>query len=339
MQLQRSAGAFVLAVGLVLSACGGADDPVPGELIAAARADQFTADEPARIVVPTGALRIWTGEPTRTLAAEDVRDTAPFEAAPGTSYVPISWSYDTAGFEDLSSYLATDATPSITLHSGDHSYRLPPPSRHASDQSFYVVVDGDAADLALAVDFDGVTQTVDLHTHERDAGRAATLYETKRPKLRKRECRAADWFEKANSATQLNCEVEGPLLLPYANGQWAEPGRHWLVVGLTTGFVAYGELDGPAGAHLLGVGVETTLRLGKREPTAVLRARNVADSCPDRRTRLCGWSGRAVFEVGDNHPSRLRVTQHYDLVVRASWGNYDTSDLSRITGEGVIELD
>lgn len=334
------AACSVAIIGLGVSACGSeGDGPVAGELIAAAHSEQFKAGAKARVLVPTGALLVWAGAPVQRVGADETRDRTVFEAAPGTSYVPITWRYNTSRFDKISNYLNTDATPTVDLQSGEHSYRLPPPSRHTRVQSFYVVVDGDAEDITLAVGFDGVTQTVDLRTGKRKAHQARGLYDLDELDLKAKPCSTQSWFSGEFVAARFKCDIVGPLLLPYADGRWADAGHRWLAVGLSTSLGVYSTSDGIDGAHWRGSSVKTKLTLGgKRSPDAVIRADNTDDICPDERDHNCKYSARAIFEVGKEAPDSLRVRQTYDLELAARWGNYVPPENLKARAEGVIRL-
>jgi hypothetical protein len=252
--------------------------------------------------------------------------------------VPIAWRYQTSEFDPISSFLASDANPMVDLLVDGQPYRIPPPSRTSPQRSFYVAVPGSPTRLRLTVEYDGVTQTLELGSGELDPGAAAGLYDLDEFDLTSRACRAGEWFDTTAAAARYTCEYVGPLLLPYANGSWAPEGQRWLAVQLSTAFTTYSTTDGVDGAHWTASGATTDLRLGQREPEAVRHTRGSNDICPDRREGVCYTSLRAFFAIDDDAPQRLRVTQEYDLKLHSSWGDYEPDHDRTAVASGTIAL-
>ncbi len=343
MRFRRTAAAAcllpVLATGL--AACGDDDAGTarPGDVVTARERDQFEDGERTKVMLPTGRLDVFVGEPTTTVAENDTRDLRSYDAPAGARFVPLTWQYDTARFDQVADYLETSAVPSVDLVTEGESHRLPPPKASEPTESFYVLVDGGAEDLTLEVEFDGVTQTVDLAAGEVDPGRAEPLYDLGDLRPGSEACGSADWFPTENTTVSFNCGLTGPLLLPYAGGRWAKPGHQWLSVELATVLSSYADSDGRGnGAHWGATDVRTVLRLGRQAPVEMLPSDGTDNVCPDTETVECRYAGRAIFEVTDDPPSRLRIKQTYRLEVGPKWGTYDVAGKKKVRAEGWAPL-
>ena len=84
--------------------------------------------------------------------------------------------------------------------------------------------------MKLAVTYDGLTQTLDPATGEREAGAAAVLYDE--PVADAEAACAADGFDREGVQLDLACLAGPPQRTPYLPGPgWAAEGRSWLVAG------------------------------------------------------------------------------------------------------------
>ena len=84
--------------------------------------------------------------------------------------------------------------------------------------------------MEFAVTYDGLTQTLDPTTGEREAGAAAALYD-EQVTTRSSAC-PADGFDAGAVSADLACQVGPPQRTPYLPGPgWAADGATWLVVG------------------------------------------------------------------------------------------------------------
>jgi hypothetical protein len=342
MRFRRAAAAACLlpvAAGLV--ACGEDDtgSTRPGDVVSAREPDQFEDGERSKVMLPTGKLDIYLEEPTDTLSEDDTRELRAYDAPAGATYVPLTWQYDTSRFDQVADYLGTTAVPSVDLVTEGETYRLPPPKAEEPTDSYYVLVDGDAEDLALEVEFDGVTQTVDLAAGEVDPGRAEALYDLGNLRPSSEACGSDEWFPTENTTVSYNCGLTGPLLLPYAAGRWAKPGHEWLSVELATVLSAYSDSDGRGnGAHWGAAGVRTQLRLGKQAPVEVLPSEGTDNLCPDKESMECKYAARAIFEVTEDYPERLRIEQTYRLRIGPKWGTYNVKGKKKVVAEGWAPL-
>ena len=145
--------------------------------------------------------------------------------------MPISWQYDPWQTGRLDGILATADDPVVDLVTDEERYRLPPPQLDDADgESFYVVVDGEADTRSLEIEFDGVTQTVNLANGRTDQGDAAALHDIDDGELTKRVLRRGrrQWFDSDTVVADFSCDLFGPVLTPYAAGEWAPEGSLWL---------------------------------------------------------------------------------------------------------------
>ncbi|UMG91010.1 hypothetical protein [Nocardioides sp. TF02-7] len=289
--------------------------------------------------MPVGELVVHSGEPLDTAAAEDTRDLVELAAPEGATLVPITWQYDQLSKGRFDAYLGTGATPVVTLVTEGSEQRLPTPDQDADAESFYVVVDGDADERRLEVEFDGVTQTVDLRTGKRKVGAAAPLYDVPAGGLRHRSCDDDQVFG-AGVLAQFTCDVDGPALLPYAGGVWAPKGKSWLVVSVTTRLRGYSVATGPAGAaNYVADSLKGSVWLDGRAPAQVTGG-GEADRCPGD-VGTCGFSKHLVFQVDDDDRrlGKLRIRQTYRLSLLGRWGaGEDPGDRITRTAEKELAL-
>lgn len=332
--------AALLGLAPLLTACGGEEAPEVrvSDVIPAREDDQFEGRRASTVMVPSGRLRVWLGQPVDSADSDETRQLEGLEAPDGAVLVPITWRFERA-FPDAHAFLGETPAPGIDLVTEAGSYRLPAPETGSDvSESFYVVVDGDGEDLRLEVEFDGVTQTVDLRTRERRTGRASALYGLDHERLRSEDCGSADWLEEGQGGAAYACEVSGPLLLPYANGKWAETGHRWLAVGVRTTLRhwAVADLEG-GGAFYYGTRTRLDGELGGKAPAAAFDGSQSA--CPVEGSSTCIADRLLVFDVTDDVPERLEIEQHFQLALLNRWGGF--APKQRMSGDidGTITLD
>lgn len=346
MRLRRPAAAVLglLVVLPTFAACGGdSGDVEAGDIVDARTDDQFVSDgQASSIALPIGRLEISAGRPTTKLSADDTAQLEAIDAPDGSAFVPITWQYDAGTFGDYDAYLESDATPVVDLVADKATYRIPAPEPSGSGaDSFYVLVAGDGKDASLEVDFDGVTQSVDLATGDRDEGAAAGLYDLKPRRERTASCTADSEFDikPPSRLSDYACSVTRAARLPYAGGQWAEDGETWLAVTVRTTLRRYDQIntDRRSGTVYVAGSVESTFRIGKTKPTAVLEDRALS-TCPDEVRGGCVVVYHLIFETGEDTPSRLRMDQTYDLTLSGVWGGAEGKDTVELTNEASIKL-
>ena len=346
MRLRRTAAATLGLLALVpaLAACG--DDGAAiavGDVVEARQDDQFVGTGTESIVaLPIGRLEISAGKPTTQLTADDTHQLEAIEAPAGSAFVPITWQYDAGTFGDYADYADTDANPTIDLVADKASYRIPAPETSGRGaESFYVLVSGDGEDASLAVDFDGVTQTVVLGTGERDEGRAAPLYDLRAPSRQTTSCTAATKFtcEGVGRLPDYECKVGKPFRLPYAGGAWAEDGGTWYVVTLKTTLRRFNQAsaDLKSGGVYVAAGVDSSFKLGKLKPTKVI-VDKTETVCPDGHLGGCSIQYLLVFGAGKKAPGTLRLAQTYDMALAQVFGEGDPAEELQITSKASIKL-
>ncbi|HWJ09245.1 MAG TPA: hypothetical protein VNS46_07695 [Nocardioides sp.] len=346
MRLRRSAAAVLglLVVLPALAACGGGGSDVKvGDIVDARSDDQFIeGGKASSIALPIGRLEISAGKPTTELTADDTAQLEAVDAPDGSTFVPITWQYDAGTFGDYDDYLESDATPVVDLVADRASYRIPAPEPTGSGaDSFYVLVEGDGEDASLSVDFDGVSQSVDLATGKRDAGAAAGLYDLKPRRERTSSCTADSEFdiEIPSRLSDYACSVTRTARLPYAGGQWAEKGESWLAVSVRTTLRRYDQIaaDRRSGTVYLASSVDSTFRIGKTKPTEVIEDRTLT-ACPDQVRGGCVTVYHLIFEAEKDTPSKLRMDQTYQLALSGVWGGAEGKDTVELTNEANIKL-
>ena len=347
MLLRRSAAACfgLLALLPALAACGDDESGIKvGDLVDARADDQFVEGGTAStIALPIGRLEISAGKPTTKLAADDTRQLQAVEAPAGSTFVPITWQYDAGTFGDYTDFLDTEVNPVIDLVADKASYRLPAPEPTGEGaESFYALVSGDGEDASLSVDFDGVKQTVELATGEREEGKAAPLYKLKPRKDRIASCTTDSKFKLSITHSRLPdyaCNISRSATIPYAGGQWAEAGKSWRVVTLSTTLRRYDLLsdDLKSGAIYVATSTDSSFTLGKLKPTKVIEDRALT-ACPDEVQGGCTKVYHLIFAVDDKASTTLRMNQTYELTLSSVWGGGEGRDGLKLTNKAVIKL-
>jgi len=343
MRVRAAVGLVLVVVTSLLVGCDDASDETkPGDVIRARADDQFKDGQEATVVIPTGRLLIHAGEPVGSASADETRTRETVDAPAGAVLVPITWQYDTWASKRLDPIVATSDTPTVDLVSDDEHYRLPPPERdNEAGESFYVVVDGDAEDPTLEIDFDGVTQSVDLADGSTDEGEAAPLYDIGDERLKKKPCDEEDWFKTRVVNARFVCDLIGPVLTPYAAGEWAPEGSLWLAVTLTTELGVYAETDlFGSGARYAGRRVKMRVEIDGEGPVYRLSTGDDADQCPSPPSINCGSSAHLIFEVpaDDAEQGPLVVKLTYQLKTLNSWGTWDGPERPTVSAEEKFKL-
>lgn len=324
-----------------LAACGeDASGVETGDVIAAREDSQFSDGTPSSLVMPIGRLEIFLGKPTARLDARDTRQLEPATAPPGSTFVPITWQYDAGTFGDYAAYLGGEQTPKVELRADRAGYRLPAPDPTGQGgESFYVLVSGSGRDLDLAVSYDGVEQSVDLLTGKRDAGDAAGLYDLTPVSTRTRACERGADFNGTAGYPDYRCRYTRPVRLPYADGAWAEPGRTFLALTVTTSirrFDIVGDVPG-SGALYVPASVTSTFALGEIEPVAAVK--DTTDTCPDLANGGCTGRYDLVFDVpAKKKRFTLTMDQIFALVLGSRWGGFDEDEEMDLDVSVTIDL-
>jgi len=335
MRLRRSSATLLglLLLGSTLSACSEETGGIEvGDVVPARQDAQFEGEGVESVVaLPIGQLEVTAGAPVTEVSAKDTRQLEKLQAPEGSVFVPITWQYDAATFGALAAYISTEATPAIDLVADGASYRLPAPEQTGEGaESFYVLVQGDGDEPRLEVDFDGVTQQVDLTSGEVEAGRAEALYDLPKPRTKRLPCAGDTSYSRAAvRAARFACSTTRPFRLPYAGTGWAEDGGTWLVVTVRTTLGLWNEVaqDLKSGAVYYADGITGTFRLGDTEAAAVIKdPRNTA--CPDRTDQgSCTGEFHVVFAAKRKHPRTLTIEHDYSLRLASAWGGKQAEEV------------
>lgn len=242
--MTKPAGA-VLACALVLgtTACAG-DDPVPvaaGDVIPASSTAPV-AGEPVYVMLPSGRAAVTVSEPTDEVPAAATSDGRELAAADGTVLVGVSWSLDRGAYPDninlqvvspddvfgqpapVAMRLVADGTPYDVPDVGT----LAEPVDERTGTAAWVAVPEGAETWELEVEYDGLTQTVDLGTGDIAPSAADPLYRD----LPGESTRACD----ISGAYFASCLVYSGVGYPYSStAGWAAEGRSFAVVSVSLG--------------------------------------------------------------------------------------------------------
>ena len=328
MRARAVIGSTLLLLSPLLASCGDDESSASaGDIIKARVDNQFKNGKEAVVALPTGRLLIHASKPVESASSDDTRTREKVDAPEGGVLVPISWQYDPWNKGRLDAIIATTDNPTVDLVAdGDH-YRLPPPQLDDDGgESFYVIVDGEAKARSLEIDFDGVTQTVNLANGRTDEGDAAALYDVDEGALKKEPCDEEQWFDSATVVAEFGCDRFGPVLTPYAAGKWAPEGSLWLAVTVQTGMRVYGVTNGlGGGARYTPRDVRLKPTIDGEKPAFVVSTDDKYDLCPVPVTSACGWSKHLIFEVPaeDGEQGPLTLDAAYRMKVAVAWGGYD----------------
>lgn len=343
MRARAVIGSTLLLLSVLLAGCGEAQDSAnAGDIINARVDDQFKDGEEATVALPTGRLLIHAAEPVESASDDETRTRETVDAPEGGSLVPVSWQYDPWAKGRLDAIIDTADNPIIDLVTDGEHYRLPPPQLDdEGGESFYVIVDGDATNRSLEIEFDGVIQSVNLATGRTDEGSAAALYDVDEDALKKEPCDEEKWFDSATVAAEFSCDLFGPVLTPYAAGEWAPEGSLWLALTLQTEMRVYGETNGlGGGARYTARDVKLKPTIDGEKPEVEVTTDDKYDVCPAPVTTVCGWSKHLIFEVpaDDGEQGPLTVDAAYKLKVAVTWGGHDPPKTMEVEATEEIKL-
>jgi hypothetical protein len=256
--------AAVLVAGVLvgsLVACN--DDPGsdPDNVLVDAGPESVTGSE-MWVQLPTGRLTVTVGEPVATIPADESRvleDGVAQEitADDGQVFLPIEIEPEPgAGVPGVIYQSATrddSVQPEVSIRVGDVDFPLGT-TEDVGTQPVYARVDAsDGAPIGVAVDFAGVTQSVD-QDGTRETGEAAGLYDLP-AELEQRAC-LGNWFTEPGTEVAVECTYvagEYPYLSELGWAHAEEPGRTWAFVATNT---ALGLVDLPGGRQCDAAGLE-----------------------------------------------------------------------------------
>ncbi len=262
-RVRRAAAAMPLLL-LTLSACGGDDTVLDG-------VDGSVRGTTTEVQLPTGRLTLTVSD------AGEVRrgDLTDAGSSPSGSYVGIDWDFEPWGGipDSVTGFLISQERATIRVKVDGTTYDLGDADEAAAR---YVPADDgvDAADVALSVTFDGVTQQVRGDGSDLSPGLAAPLYDLSAPADRRDACDIA--LQPASLTGTPSCRAS-MLRLPYVGELgWAEAGTTWLVVAIGAGVDEIRQRGDDAGREV--IGQERTVTLDGEAPVRELTSRTVGSS-------------------------------------------------------------
>jgi hypothetical protein len=304
------------AAAVLLAGCG--DQAEAGDVIGA-NAD--IAGPTATVPLPSGTLAVTVGEPTKELD-EDLVGGQP-TTVDGGRYVGVQWDFDQrigGGAEVVVPLTGQVKAPVVWLVSDGHRYRVGSPyrvvlnGRGIQDIGLgrqYVAVEGDSDNLRLEVDYDGLTQRVDLPSGKVYATQARALEDI--PTQGVRACRPAGKVDgQGLTDVPISCHANATARLPYVAGLgWAKPGHEWAVVDLSVGFgpdpPSWKRPGRPGSVQYAVFGPpEWTFTVDGRPEARTILNRDQAND-PDFALRLL------AFDVPVGRPATLQVRQRARL--------------------------
>ncbi len=160
-------------------------DAEPGEIVVGRDADQVTGTE-AEVRVPVGGITFTVGEPVSEVAEDQTSDLQGRRAPDDGSFVPLAWQIDDAALPSYALVMATQPEPiTLDLVTGGETIQVSP--NLASERGpVYVAAPGDGKKVSLEVGYDGVTQSVDTASGEREEGQRRTAVRPARGIRRRR---------------------------------------------------------------------------------------------------------------------------------------------------------
>ena len=231
--MSRRARVVTLAL-VISSACGCAvvagKGAEPGDIVVARDADQVTGTE-AEVRVPVGEITFTVGEPLSEVDEEQTSDLQGRRAPDDGSFVPLAWQIDDTALPGYALVMATQPEPiTLDLVTGGETIRVSP-NLAGERGPVYVAVPGDGVKVALDVGYDGVTQSVDPVTGEREEDRAAPLYELPETFGPAPDCPERGWLDDPQIDYRVTCTVGDHVVLPYLPELgWAAEARSWVIV-------------------------------------------------------------------------------------------------------------
>ena len=218
-----------------LAGCGSETDGAAGggQVVQGVDTGDVTGDE-FELVIPSGEFTLTVGDPVDEVPADAAADGEAHPAPDGQQYVGIAWS-PSGTAPALGVVLhGTDPLPAaLRVRTGGRDLEISElaldPADGPANGSAWVPVDGEAQ---LEVSYDGLTQTFDLDTGEREPGPADDFYDLAPTPA---DCPASGPGRGGQGMQySITCEISPITSVPYVAGQgWAEEGSTWLVFDLT----------------------------------------------------------------------------------------------------------
>ncbi len=202
----------------------------PGDIVVGRDADQVTGTD-AEVRVPVGGITFTLGEPLSEVAEDQTSDLQERRAPDDGSFVPLAWQIDDSALPSYALVMATRPEPiTLDLVTGGETIQVSP-NLARERGPVYVAVPGDGENVSLEVGYDGVTQSVDAASGEREAGLAAPLYDLPEAPGPAPDCPGRGWLDDPQIDYRVTCTVGDHIVLPYLPELgWAAESRSWVIV-------------------------------------------------------------------------------------------------------------
>lgn len=225
----------LVAGAALLTACGDGEAATGDRVVVGAGSAELTGDE-IPVVIPTGQFVVTVGEPTDTVPADDADDGEAHTAPEGFHYVGLGWR--PAGTAPVAGVVLGDSDPqpaTVTVSGAERETAVTElamdPADGPANGLAWVLLDADQP-AELAVAYDGLTQTFDLESGDREPGPADGFYDLTATPV---DC-PADGPGRGAPGWQysVECQVSPVTAVPYVAGRgWADQGRTWLTFDLS----------------------------------------------------------------------------------------------------------
>jgi len=210
---------------------------------------------PLTVNLPRGVLEFIVADPVDEVLYVPELDYGHAEAADGVSLIGIGWSYRPApwGLPRTNALTEKTPSPSAALVVADRPYDLGPllsldddivaPAEGAV--IFAVPGEPDSLtvdDFDVQVTYDGLTQSINVATGEKDLGAATTLQVGTPPTSPGADCPDLEGDQSSPGLfLDLVCQINSVTSTPYVPGLgWADEGTTWLVVTVQDHVFEYG---------------------------------------------------------------------------------------------------
>ena len=308
---------------IVLTAAGCGSDPETeaaevGEIVYAKSGVDTTGAPKAHVQLPSGRLDVRAGAPVESLTSDATRERTPRDAPGGGAFVPITWTFRTADMEKLAHLFGRPRTVEMTLVSQGERYKLPPPTTERDGEradAYYIAVEGAGEKATLEVDYAGETQSLDLRTGKRSAGRAAGLYDVDPAdySAKLKTCPSSEWTDFGPLVqSTFTCSSGDVMVAPFVDGEWAPEGKTFAVVGLSSNLTSYAVYSATgAGATYLATSSKEKSELDGKRPTTIIDESGSAGFA----------AGFLVFTLDRRLPNALTFHRTYQLQRQAIVGD------------------
>lgn len=329
---RRRAVALALGLLLPLAACSNEipDSPgtSPGDVIEARNVGLETGKR-SIVLTPAGRLVVRFGDPVPRLERDQTSDLTSRTAPEGGSFVPVVWSFQDDIYGEIERLFGERRALEVELVAGGERYSLSPPDPGSNKTAEYVAVEGAADELTLEVTYDGLTQTVDAETGERESGVAEALYGLPETEIKIKKCPIKKWFTDPTILLAYECQYTTAVPSPYVANTWVKEGHTWLSVTVATNLVRYavGELNGSIASYEIDKNVDLSTIDG-RKPVGTLRDKANGGVAV----------GTMVFNIKGELPDTLQVRRRYQLSLNGAVGEIKAPQRKTVEIGGEIKL-